>query len=157
MNESLSLRFNFALEYAIINVQRNQARLKLNGTHQLWVYTDVNNQNCIHVVIKRILNPRMVATIQSRILPFVLNRRETYFHALGETHNLSVFENRFLGENSGCDIEERMDGWRNLHDTVILIFTIHYRDKKSKRDKFCGACNSNKRGKKCLKCFCWEI
>ena len=35
--------FNFALQYVIRGVQVNQDGLKLNGTHQLWVYADEVN------------------------------------------------------------------------------------------------------------------
>jgi hypothetical protein len=39
----LPLLFNFALEYAIRKVHKNQVGLKLNGTHQALAYpTDVN-------------------------------------------------------------------------------------------------------------------
>jgi hypothetical protein len=34
------LLFNFALEYAIKKIQKNQVGLKLNGTHQLLAYAD---------------------------------------------------------------------------------------------------------------------
>jgi hypothetical protein len=37
------LYFNFVIEYAIRSVQANQEGLKLNGTHQLFVYGDDAN------------------------------------------------------------------------------------------------------------------
>jgi hypothetical protein len=36
----IAIVFNFASEYAIRNVQRNQVGQKLNGAHQLLVYVD---------------------------------------------------------------------------------------------------------------------
>jgi hypothetical protein len=36
------LFFNFAVDYAIRKVHENQMGMKLNGTHQLLVYADVN-------------------------------------------------------------------------------------------------------------------
>jgi len=38
----LPLIFNFAVEYAITLVQAGEDGMKLNGTHQLQVYVDVN-------------------------------------------------------------------------------------------------------------------
>jgi hypothetical protein len=46
------LIFNFALEYTIRRVQVNQDGLKLNGTHQLFVYADDVNilGGCVHTI-----------------------------------------------------------------------------------------------------------
>jgi hypothetical protein len=44
--------YNFALEYAIRNVQENQVGLKWNGTHQLLVYADDVNLLGVNVHIK---------------------------------------------------------------------------------------------------------
>jgi hypothetical protein len=41
-NALLPLFFNFVLEYAIRKVQKNQVGLKLNGTHYLLAYADMN-------------------------------------------------------------------------------------------------------------------
>jgi len=50
---SSPLLFNFALKNAIRNIQVNQVDLKLNDTHQLFVYADDNIlSGSIHAIKK---------------------------------------------------------------------------------------------------------
>ena len=50
----LPLLFNFALQYAIRRIQVNHNGLKLNGTHQLWIFVDDVNVmgGSIHTIKK---------------------------------------------------------------------------------------------------------
>jgi len=51
------LFFNFALECAIRRIKVNQDDLKLNGTHQLLLYADINAwSRSIHTVKKSMEN-----------------------------------------------------------------------------------------------------
>jgi hypothetical protein len=50
----ITMLFNSVLEYNIRIVQENQDGLKLNGTHQLLVYADVNILSIsIHTIKKK--------------------------------------------------------------------------------------------------------
>jgi hypothetical protein len=60
----LSLHFNFALEYAIRRVQRNQDGLKLNGTHQLLVNAD--DVNILGGIVRTIAKNTVTLVVASK-------------------------------------------------------------------------------------------
>jgi hypothetical protein len=78
IQDSLSpLLFNFALEYAIRKVQENQVGLKLNGTHQLLVYTD--DVNLLDYGIDTIKNTQTLID-DSNVIGLDVNAEKTKYY-----------------------------------------------------------------------------
>ena len=85
------LLFKFALEYAIRRVQVNQDGLKLNGTHQLLAYADVNVLcGTIHTV-KENAEALVVATKETG-LEVNADKTKYMFMSLEQTEGLSHYE-----------------------------------------------------------------
>jgi hypothetical protein len=92
------LLFNFALEYAIRRVQVNQDGLKLNGTHQLLDYADVNFlDGSVHTVKKNTED----LVIASKETGLEFNADKTKYMVMspdqnaGRSHNIMI-DNRTL-------------------------------------------------------------
>ena len=78
------MRFSLALEYAIRKVQVNQHGLKLNGTHQLLVYTDGVNVlgGSVHTV-----NKNTGFVVASKEIGLAANAEKTKYKSLYREKN----------------------------------------------------------------------
>jgi hypothetical protein len=99
------LLFNFALEYAIRKVQKNQVRLELNGTHQLLVYAD--DVNLLSDNIDSIKKNTQTITDTSKEVGLEVNTKKTKYMLLSRHQNAGQNHDRKIGnrwfENVGND------------------------------------------------------
>ena len=104
--------FNFALEYAIRGVQVNQDGLKLNGTHQLLVYTDgVNIMEGSIYTVKENAGALVVASKETGL---EVNADKTKYMVMSRDQNAGRSHN-MKTENSSFD---RLEEFKYLVTTV---------------------------------------
>jgi len=113
------LLFNFALEYAIRNIQVNQDGLKLTGTHQLFVYADdVNILGGSMHTVKKITEALVVA---SNEIGLKVNSDKTKYMVMSgdqkavQSHNMKT-DNCFF---------ERVDKFVYLRTTLMNENSVH--------------------------------
>jgi hypothetical protein len=97
------LLFNFALAY-IKSVQVNQDGLKLNGTHQLLVYTDtIYTVNILGRHINTAVKNAETLVVASKDIDQEVNTDKTKYMVVsrdqnaGRSHNLKIDNSSFIG------------------------------------------------------------
>jgi hypothetical protein len=113
------LLFNFALEYAIRRVQVKQDDLKLNGTHQLLVYTgDVNILGGSAHTVKENAESLVVATKE---IGLEVNAGKTKYMIISRDQNARRSYSMTI-DNSSI---ERVEEFNYLGTTLINKNSIH--------------------------------
>jgi hypothetical protein len=118
------LLFNFALEYAIRQVQENQVGLKLNGTHQLLlVYTYVLNLlgDNIHVHVDTIKKSKEVTTEKTKYMLLSRHQNARQNHDIKTAYRSfeNVVEFKYFGVTVTNQnfVQEEINSGLNSEDT----------------------------------------
>jgi hypothetical protein len=99
----LPLLFNLALEYAVRRVQANQEELKLNATHQPFIYADDINilSGSIHTVGKT-----EGLLIASKEIGLEVNAEKTKYMIMSQDQNAGQNSNIQVGNKSFDTVEQ---------------------------------------------------
>jgi hypothetical protein len=98
------LLFNLALEYVIRRVQANQKGLKLNGTHQLLIYTD--DVNILGGSIHTIKKNTQALVIASKKISLEVNAETTKCVVISRDQNAGQNGDIQLGNKSFESVEQ---------------------------------------------------
>jgi retron-type reverse transcriptase len=104
------LLFNYALEYAIRNVQENQVELKLNGTNQLLAYSDDVNLLRDDILVDTIKKSVDTLIDASRQVGLEINIEKTKYMLL--SHHQNAGQNR--------DIKKAIRSFENVEQFKYL-------------------------------------
>jgi hypothetical protein len=114
-----ALFFNFALEHAISRVQVNQAGLKLNGTHQILVYSD--DVNILVGSVHTLKENAEVMVVASTEIGLEVNADKTYYIVMSRDQNAGR-SNSTKSYNSSF---ERAKEFKYLGTTLTDQNSIH--------------------------------